>query len=84
VLGIALDRKAVQVSCNLTDAKVIPIDRLVDLIRRAAARRGVAARRSELIGLVPRAALASVVARAFECELSEVLPPPEGRRDAAQ
>jgi glutamate formiminotransferase len=84
VLGIALDRKAVQVSCNLTDAKVIPIDRLVDLIRRAASRRGVAVRRSELIGLVPRAALASVVARAFECELSEVLPPPEGRRDAAQ
>jgi glutamate formiminotransferase len=50
-LRLAPDR--VQVSCNLTDASAVPLYRVTELVRRAAARDGIALRRSELIGLAP-------------------------------
>jgi glutamate formiminotransferase len=56
-LGLRLDAARVQVSCNITDADAVPLYRITELVRRAAARAGVAVARSELIGLVPLAAL---------------------------
>ena len=53
-LGLRLGAGRVQVSCNLTDVDAVPLYRVTELIRRAAARRGVAVARSELIGLAPR------------------------------
>ncbi len=52
-LGLRLDSDRVQVSCNLTDVDAVPLYRVTELVRRAAARAGVAIRRSELIGLAP-------------------------------
>jgi glutamate formiminotransferase len=64
-LGIALDDGRVQVSCNLTDPEATPLDRVVALARVHATRAGVAVAGTELIGLVPRSAVAAVVARHF-------------------
>ncbi|MBV8602592.1 MAG: glutamate formimidoyltransferase [Candidatus Eremiobacteraeota bacterium] len=47
----------VQLSFNITDVEATPIYRIVELVRSLAGERGVALRRSELIGLVPRRAL---------------------------
>jgi glutamate formiminotransferase len=46
----------VQVSCNLTDVDAVPLYRVTELVRRAAARAGVTVARSELIGLAPQRA----------------------------
>jgi glutamate formiminotransferase len=62
VLGLQLDDERVQISCNVTDVAATPLHRIVALVRAQAARAGVAVDRCELIGLVPRAALAAVVA----------------------
>jgi glutamate formiminotransferase len=64
-LGLRLAPDRVQVSCNLTDVDAVPLYRVTELVRRAAAREGVAVRRSELIGLAPRRAL-DRTARAYE------------------
>jgi glutamate formiminotransferase / 5-formyltetrahydrofolate cyclo-ligase len=64
-LGLRLDAERVQVSCNLTDVDAVPLYRVTELVRRAAARAGVAVRRSELIGLAPNRAVERV-ARAYE------------------
>jgi glutamate formiminotransferase len=55
-LGLTVEGKA-QVSMNLTDFHLTPVHRVVELIRREAARYGVAVERSELIGLIPEQAL---------------------------
>ena len=55
-LGLRLSEGVVQVSLNVTDVEATPLYRIVELIARLAAKNGVAIRRSELIGLVPRAA----------------------------
>lgn len=55
-LGLLVDGKA-QVSMNLTDYTKTPIHRVVETIRREAARYGVAIQRSEIVGLVPQRAL---------------------------
>jgi glutamate formiminotransferase/formiminotetrahydrofolate cyclodeaminase len=55
-LGLLVQGKA-QVSMNLTDFRQTPIYRVVEMIRREAARHGVAIERSELIGLIPQQAL---------------------------
>ena len=52
-LGLRLDADRVQVSCNVTDVDAVPLYRVTELIRRAAAREGVSVLRSELIGLAP-------------------------------
>jgi glutamate formiminotransferase len=53
------DRGIVQVSMNLTNYEKTPIFRVFDLVKREAARYGVSILESEIIGLVPAAALVS-------------------------
>ncbi len=55
-MGILVDGRA-QVSMNLTNYRQSPIFRVVELIRREAARYGVAIHHSELVGLTPQEAL---------------------------
>jgi len=64
-LGLRLSDDRVQISCNLTDVDAVPLYRITELVRRAAARAGVRVARSELIGLVPRRAIERT-ARAYE------------------
>jgi glutamate formiminotransferase / 5-formyltetrahydrofolate cyclo-ligase len=57
-MGIKLeDRGIVQVSMNLTNYEKTPIFRVFDTVKREAARYGVAILESEIVGLVPAAAL---------------------------
>ena len=57
-MGIRLeDRNLVQVSMNLTNYTKTPIFRVFDLVKREAARYGVSVLESEIVGLVPSAAL---------------------------
>jgi glutamate formiminotransferase/formiminotetrahydrofolate cyclodeaminase len=55
-LGLLVDGQA-QVSMNLTDFAQTPIARVVEFVRREAARYGASVTRSELVGLIPQAAL---------------------------
>jgi glutamate formiminotransferase/formiminotetrahydrofolate cyclodeaminase len=55
-LGLLVDGQA-QVSMNLTDYNKTPIHRVVETVRREAARYGVGIQRSEIVGLVPQRAL---------------------------
>jgi glutamate formiminotransferase/formiminotetrahydrofolate cyclodeaminase len=55
-LGLLVDGRA-QVSMNLTNFHGTPIARVVELIRREAARYGVGVHHSELVGLIPQEAL---------------------------
>jgi glutamate formiminotransferase len=55
-LGLLVEGQA-QVSMNLTDTRKTPIHRVMEMIRREAARYGVAVARSEIIGLTPQQAL---------------------------
>jgi len=56
-LGLRLSGGVVQVSLNVTDVEATPLYRVVESIARLAAKSGVTIRRSELIGLIPRAAV---------------------------
>ena len=57
-MGVALPgRRIVQVSMNLTNYEKTPIYRVFDAVRREAARHGVQVIESEIVGLVPAAAL---------------------------
>jgi glutamate formiminotransferase / 5-formyltetrahydrofolate cyclo-ligase len=57
-MGIELkDRGIVQVSMNLTNYEKTPIFRVFELVKREAARYGVTVLESEIVGLVPSAAL---------------------------
>ena len=57
-MGIRVgDRNLVQVSMNLTNYQRTPIFRVFDLVKREAARHGVSVLESEIVGLVPSAAL---------------------------
>jgi len=57
-MGIPLeDRGLVQVSMNLTNYEKTPIFRVFDLVKREAERYGVTVLESEIVGLVPAAAL---------------------------
>ncbi len=55
-MGILVDGRA-QVSMNLTNFRKTPLARVVEMIRREAARYGVAIHHSELVGLIPQEAL---------------------------
>ncbi|MBC7093419.1 glutamate formimidoyltransferase [Candidatus Bipolaricaulota bacterium] len=60
-LGISLaERGIVQVSVNLTNYKKTPIPRVLECIRREAARYGVSVVGTEIVGLVPQEALDQV------------------------
>ena len=57
-MGVALeDRGIVQVSMNLTNYEKTPIFRVFEAVKREAERYGVAVLESEIVGLVPAAAL---------------------------
>ena len=57
-MGVMLeDRRVAQVSMNLTNFAKTPIPRVFELVKREAARHGVAILESEIVGLVPQAAL---------------------------
>ena len=59
-MGITLeDRGIVQVSMNLTNYEKTPIFRVFETVKREAERYGVAILESEIVGLVPSAALLS-------------------------
>ncbi len=59
-MGITLeDRGIVQVSMNLTNVEKTPIFRVFETVKREADRYGVAILESEIVGLVPSAALMS-------------------------
>jgi glutamate formiminotransferase len=62
-MGVPLaDRGIVQVSMNLTDHEQTPMHRVFEFIRREAERHGVAVLESEIIGLVPSAAVTAAAA----------------------
>ena len=62
-MGVILaSRQKVQVSMNLTDYEVTSPLRVFDAVKEKAALQGVAIFESELIGLIPRAALADTTA----------------------
>ncbi len=56
-MGVRLDHDVVQVSMNLTNYERTPMYVAFDAVVREAGRHGVAVRGSEVIGLVPQAAL---------------------------
>jgi glutamate formiminotransferase/formiminotetrahydrofolate cyclodeaminase len=55
-LGLLVNEQA-QVSMNLTDFNRTPVGRVVEFVRREAARYGATVTRSELVGMIPQAAL---------------------------
>jgi len=62
-MGIALEgRGIVQVSMNLTNYEKTPIFRVFETVKREAARFGVSVLESEIVGLVPSAALTQAAA----------------------
>ena len=68
-MGIPLeDRGIVQVSMNLTNYEQTPIFRVFDLVKREAARYGVQVLESEIVGLVPSAALNDTAAYFLQLE----------------
>lgn len=67
-LGLLVEGQA-QVSMNLTDFTRTPIHRVVEMIRREAARYGVMITRSELVGLVPQQALLDAAAWHLQLDL---------------
>jgi glutamate formiminotransferase len=70
-LGIELrERGIVQVSTNVTNFRETPLSDLFDAIEREAARYGVHVLGSELVGLVPSAALDSEIARRIQLNRS--------------
>ena len=57
-MGITLeDRRIVQVSMNLTNYEKTPMYRVFEVVKREAARHGVNVLESEIVGLVPAAAM---------------------------
>jgi glutamate formiminotransferase len=68
-MGVILeDRRIAQVSINLTNYQKTPIHRVFDMVAREAARYGVAVLESEIIGLVPAAALVNAAEHYLQLE----------------
>jgi glutamate formiminotransferase len=68
-MGIKLeDRGIVQVSMNLTNYVKTPMHRVFDVVRREAARYGVAVLESEIVGLVPSGALLATAEHYLQLE----------------
>jgi glutamate formiminotransferase / 5-formyltetrahydrofolate cyclo-ligase len=62
------DRRIAQVSINLTNYQKTPIHRVFDLVAREAARHGVTVLESEIIGLIPAAALVGAAEHYLQLE----------------
>ena len=68
-MGVALeDRGIVQVSMNLTNYEKTPIFRVFEAVKREAERYGVAVLESEIVGLVPAAALMETARHVLQLE----------------
>jgi glutamate formiminotransferase len=68
-MGVMLeDRRIAQVSINLTNYQKTPIHRVFELVAREAARYGVTVLESEIIGLVPAAALVGAAEHYLQLE----------------
>jgi glutamate formiminotransferase / 5-formyltetrahydrofolate cyclo-ligase len=68
-MGIDLaDRGIVQVSMNLTNYEKTPVFRVFELVKREAARYGVSILESEIVGLIPSAALTDAAAWYLQVE----------------
>jgi len=68
-MGVMLeDRRVAQVSINLTNFQKTPIHRVFDLVAREAARYGVSILESEVIGLIPNAALVAAAEHYLQLE----------------
>ncbi|MDH4063502.1 MAG: glutamate formimidoyltransferase [Acidobacteriota bacterium] len=68
-MGLALeDRGMVQVSMNLTHFEKTPVFRVFELVKREAARYGATIVESEIVGLVPQAALLQTAAYYLQLE----------------
>jgi glutamate formiminotransferase len=68
-MGVMLeDRRIAQVSINLTNYQKTPIHRVFDMVAREAARYGVTVLESEIIGLVPAAALVGAAEHYLQLE----------------
>jgi glutamate formiminotransferase len=66
-MGIALeDRGIVQVSINLTNYEKTPMFRVFEAVKQEAARYGVTILESEIVGLVPAAALVGTAEHALQ------------------
>jgi len=66
-MGVTLaDRGIVQVSMNLTNVEKTPILRVFEAVKREAERHGVTVIESEIVGLVPSAALVDVALSALQ------------------
>lgn len=62
-MGVPLaDRAIVQVSMNLTNHEKTPVHRVFEVVKREAARYGVQVLESEIVGLIPSAALLDAAA----------------------
>jgi len=76
-VGIALKtRSIVQVSMNLTNHEETPVHRAFEAVKEEAAKRGVTIHSSEVIGLIPEAAVAQVAGHYLKLEnfsMSQVL-----------
>ena len=62
------DRNLAQVSINLTNYEQTPMHRVFDMVAREAARCGVTVLESEIVGLVPAAALLTAAAHYLQLE----------------
>jgi len=62
------DRGVVQVSMNLTNYEKTPVFRVFETVKREAARYGVAVLESEIVGLIPSAALLSTAEHFLQIE----------------
>jgi glutamate formiminotransferase / 5-formyltetrahydrofolate cyclo-ligase len=68
-MGLMLeDRRIAQVSINLTNFQKTPIHRVFDLVTREAARYGVTILESEIVGLIPNAALVAAAEHYLQLE----------------
>ncbi len=68
-IGLALKSQCcVQVSMNLTDYRQTPVHLAFDAVKRAAALKGVAVVKSELVGLIPQDALAQITGHDLQLE----------------
>ena len=68
-MGVKLeDRNLAQVSINLTNYQKTPVHRVFDMVAREAARYGVAILESEVVGLIPSAALVGTAEHYLQLE----------------
>ena len=68
-MGVKVDdRNLAQVSINLTNFEKTPMHRVFDMVAREAARYGVTVLESEIVGLVPSAALLGAAAHYLQLE----------------